>query len=152
MRFVLYTDKTVPQCMSALNERLQAKPTKSRPELHGWIEKGGTFSISVTSRVIGRFPRSTRLTGAAKREGSTTTVRGYVSDGISPQWLQILSGVVALGCVLLVFARQPMLALLAFIFAVIFYIPMRGDYINSDILLLELERTLKASPTPPKEK
>lgn len=151
MRFILYTDKTVAQCMSALNERMQQKGTKARPELHGWIEKSGSFSISMTSRVAQRFPRTTRLNGQAKREGGTTVVRGFVSDGVSPQWLGILSVMVLVICVIMILQGQPMLALLSVIFAGLFYIPMRGDYLNSDVLLLELERTLKATPTPPKK-
>lgn len=151
MRFVLYTDKTVSQCMNALNERMQQKGTKAHPELHGWIEKGGAFSISMTSQVARRFPRTTRLNGQAKREGSSTVIRGYVSDGISPQWLGILSVVLVVLCVLLILQGQSMLALLSVIFAGLFYIPMRGDYVNSDVLLIELEGTLKATPKPPKK-
>jgi hypothetical protein len=151
MRFTLYTDKTVPQCMSALNQRLQAKPTSARPELNGWIEKGGTFSLSVTSRVAGRFPRTTRLTARAERESGTTIVRGHVSDGISPQWLRIVLVVVAVVGVGLVFVGEPFLALLTFVFGGIAYVPLRGDYVNSDVLLIEVERTLKATPKPPKK-
>jgi hypothetical protein len=151
MRFTLYTQKTVPQCMSALNERLQAKATATRPELGGWIEKGGSFSLSVTSRVAKRFPRTTRLTGKAQRESGVTIVRGYVSEGISPQWLRVLFGVMLVVAVGLLLVDEPLLAVITFVFGGIAYIPLRGDYVNSDVLLLEVERTLKATPRPPKQ-
>lgn len=151
MRFVLYTDKTVSQCMNALNERMQAKPTKTRPELGGYIEKSGTFSLTIKTKVVGRFPRRTRLNATAKREKGVTVINGYVADGITPQWLRILGGIVLLVCAVLIFSGQPMLALVTILFGVIFYIPMRGDYVNSDLLLIEVEKTLKASPKPPKK-
>ncbi len=150
MRFVLYTTETVSQCMNALNQRMQAKGTKARPELNGWIEKSGTFSLSITTKVAGRFPRSTRLNGKVKREKGVTTIKGYVSDGISPQWLRILFFVIAVVIIGLLIGHQLMLALLMVFFSAVFYIPMRGDYVNSDLLLIEVEKTLKASPKPPK--
>jgi hypothetical protein len=36
------------------------------------------------------------------------------------------------------------------LFGLAAFIPMHGDYINSDVLLIEVERTMKASPKPPK--
>lgn len=151
MRFVLFTDKTVSQCMRDLNERLEAKPTKTRPELNGWIQKGGKFSVSVRSQVLRRFSRRTRLKATASRESGVTVIRGYVSDGVNPFWLRVLTGVVVVVALLLLLVGEPMLALVTLVFGVLAYIPLRGDYINSDTLLLELERTLKASPKPPKK-
>lgn len=151
MRFVLYTDMTVPQCMRALNERMQAKPTKARPELQGWVEKKGAFSISLSSKVAGRFSRTTRLSAQAERESGVTIIRGYVSDGMSPVWLRvvmIIVGIVALG---LLASGDPMLAVVIVLFAGLAYIPLRGDYVNSDLLLIEVERTLKATPKVPKK-
>ncbi len=151
MRFVLFTEKTVAQCMRDLNERMAAKPTKSRPELEGWIEKGGSFSIAVTSRVMRRFPRSTRLSAKATRESGVTVIRGYVSDGISPQWLRVIVIGVGILALMLFLTGEPMLAVVTVIFGGLAYIPLRGDYINSDMLLIEIERTLKATPKPPKK-
>lgn len=151
MRFVLYTDRTVSQCMNALHERMQAKATKSRPELGGYIEKSGVFSLTVQSKVAGRFPRRTRLSATIKREKGMTIIEGYVADGISPQWLRILMVIVLVVCALLVLSNQPMLALVLALFGGLFYIPMRGDYVNSDRLLIEVEKTLRASPKPPKK-
>ncbi|GAB4529778.1 MAG: hypothetical protein OHK0046_49910 [Anaerolineae bacterium] len=150
MRFVLFTEKSIAQCMREMNERLEAKPTKARPELHGWIEKGGSFSVSMTTKIFNRFPRSTRLSAKAQRENGMTVIRGYVSDGLGPYWLRVMTGAVALVALLLLVAGEPMLTLITLLFGAVAYVPLRGDYINSDLLLLEVERTLKASPTPPK--
>lgn len=150
MRFTLFTDKTVSQCMRALNERLQAKPTKTRPELEGWIEKGGAFSLAITSKVAGRFPRTTRLTARTSRESGVTVVRGFVPDGVSPYWLRLLLVMLLLIVGTLVLIGKPMLGVVTFLFGGLAYIPLRGDYINSDRLLIEVEKTLKATPKPPK--
>lgn len=151
MRFVLFSDNTVSQCMSAINKRLQAAGTKSRPELEGWIEKPGKFSLAVTSNVLRRFPRTTRLTGVATREEGSTIIRGHVSGGVGPRGLQML--VVALGAVifLLIISGNPMLALVTLVFGGVAIIPLRGDYVNSETLLIEVEKTLKATPKPPKK-
>jgi hypothetical protein len=151
MRFVLFTEKSVSQCIRDLNERLHTAGTKSRPELGGWIEKNGKFSLTVTSKVVGRFPRTTRLTAKAERESGVTVLWGNVSDGISPQWTRFLFIGLLIVAGALVISSQPMPALLTFVFGAFAYVPLRGDYINSDILLLEVERTLKASPKPPKK-
>jgi hypothetical protein len=150
MRFVLFTDNTVSQCMSAINKRLQASGTRSRPELDGWIEKPGKFSLAVTSNVFRRFPRTTRLSGVATRESGTTVIRGHVSGGVGPRGLQML--VLAVGAVLflLIVSGRPMLALVTLLFGGIAYVPLRGDFVNSETLLIEVEKTLKATPKPPK--
>ncbi|MDX1993107.1 MAG: hypothetical protein SF029_11990 [bacterium] len=137
--------------MNALHERMQAKGSSSRPELHGWIEKNGHFSLAVTSSVFGRLHRTTRMSGAALRENGSTVIRGYVSDGVSPQWQKILAGVLVVVCVVLLFSGQAVLGLSALLVGGAAYVPMRGDYNNSEILLMELERTLKASPKPSKK-
>jgi hypothetical protein len=150
MHFVLFTDHTVKQCTSAINERLQTKGTKTRPELDGWIEKGGRFSLAVTSKVARRFSRTTRLSGKAVKEGGSTVIRGHVSGGIGPEGLRMLfAGLVIVVVVLFVSANQ-MIGFLTVIAGAFAYVPLRGDYVNSEILLIEVEKTLRASPTPPK--
>jgi len=151
MHFVLYTSKTVSQCVRDMTERMQAKPTKTRPELKGYIEKSGIFAIALTAPVIGPIKRTTRLKASAERERGTTIIKGYVSDGISPYWARILFLVMSVVVVLMILAGRPELALITVIFGAIIYIPLRGDYINSDVLLIEVEKTLKASPKPPKK-
>ncbi len=147
MRFVLFTEKTVSQCLKDINERLEARPTKTRPELDGWIEKGGSFSVAVTSRVLNRFNRTTRLNAQAARESGVTVIRGYVPDGVSPHWLRVLFAGLLTVTLILFLINEPMIGLLVFLFGSLLYVPLRGDYVNSETLLIEIERTLKASPT-----
>jgi hypothetical protein len=151
MRFVLYTDKTIAQCLRELNERMQAKPTKSRPEIGGWIRKDGSFMLSLTGPVIGRFRRTTRLSAEMERDRGTTVIRGAVSDGLSPFWLRLLYIGLIVVILMLIVVGEPGYAVLAAVFGLVAYIPLRGDYINSDLLLIEIERNLKASPKPPKK-
>ncbi len=151
MQFVLYSDMSVSQCMTALHERIQTKGTKSRPELSGWIEKKGAFSISVTSKVMGRFNRRTRLNGYARRDKGMTVITGSVSDGVNPGALRVIGIALAVLVVMMFFVGEPMLGVLTIIFGAIAYVPLHGDYVNSDVLLIEVERTLKASPNLPKK-
>ncbi|MEP7293329.1 MAG: hypothetical protein ABI835_16215, partial [Chloroflexota bacterium] len=83
MRFVLYSEKTVTQCMSAVNERMHAKETSTRPALDGWVEKSGTFSISLSAPVIGKFRRRTALTAKVERQSGITVIEGSVPSGAS---------------------------------------------------------------------
>jgi len=151
MHFVLYTNKTVAQCMRDMTERMQAKPTKTRPELNGYVEKSGSFAIALTASVVGPLKRTTRLKASANREKGTTIIKGYVSDGISPYWARILAVVMTIVVIMLFLADRPGLGIVTGLFSIITYVPLRGDYINSDRLLIEVEKTLKASPKPPKK-
>ena len=150
MRFQLFTDKSVAQCNSALHERLQAKGTKTRPELEGLVEKNGSFVLAVTTKVVRRFARTTRLTAKATRDEDITIIRGQVPDGVGPKGMRILVVVEIAVFVLLILLDNPMIALLTLVAAGIAYVPLRGDYVNSEILLIEVERTLEASPKPPR--
>jgi hypothetical protein len=151
MRYVLFTDKTVAQCLRDLNERLQAKGTKTNPELGGWIDKKGAFALTVTSKVFRRFSRKTRLTGQINRDSGTTVIRGYVSDGVSPEWMRIMAIGLLIISGALAFSGQYMVALMVIGLGLVAYIPLRGDYLNSDTLLIAVEKTLKATPKPPKK-
>ena len=151
MRFVLYTELTVSQCMRALNERMELKPTKTRPEIKGWTKKDGQFSIAVTLPVLVRIKRTTRMSGSATREAGSTVIRGYVSDGVSPQWQRIIFVVLLLMCLAMLVAGQPFLALASLVVGAATFIPLIGDYRNSDVLLIDVERLLKASPKPKKK-
>ena len=153
LRFTLFTEKSVSQCMRTLQERMEVKATKTRPAINGWAErKTGKFSITVTLPVFWRIKRTTRLNGEAKRERGVTVIDGYVSDGVSPHWQRILFGVLFIVCVLLIVTGQALLAVLSLVVGVAAFVPMIGDYKNSDVLLIEVERHLKASPNPPKSK
>ena len=39
MQFVLYTEKTVAQSLTAINERMHVKETSTRPALDGWVAR-----------------------------------------------------------------------------------------------------------------
>jgi hypothetical protein len=152
VRFVLFTDKTVAQCNSAIHERLQAPSSASRPGLDGWVEKSGRFSLSLTTSVIGKFTRTTRLEAQVERESGQTVIRGNVPDGVGPQGqMIILIGMVLVSAMLLI-QGQTVIGIIALAAGAVFYMSLRGDYENSDKLLMEVEKTLKASPKPPKAK
>lgn len=148
MKYIMYTEKSVSECMKELNARLQAK---RKPELGGWVEKGGDFALTCEARVLLRFKRKSRITGTVEREKGTTTITGFVAYGVSPGWMLILT-VLLLGIVGALFlVEQMMLGLLLLAFAVVSYVPLRGDYVNSFDLLDVVRRTLKASYDPPKK-
>lgn len=153
MHFVLYTDKqSVSQCMNALIERMEQKPTKTRPELKGWVEKKeGRFEVALTSPMIANvMKRTTRLQGNAFRKSGITVIEGYVPDGASPRDRRLITlGLVMVGIVLFLLG-QTFLGLVAFTVALFLYNLLKGDYENGDRLLVEIERLFKASPNPPR--
>lgn len=145
MRFTYYTEKTVSQCMLALNERIH---TSSK--LEGWTEKNGSFALAVSSSVAKRFSRTTRLQAKAERQGSITIVNGYVSDGVGPRERVVIMGALVLVGVLLILAAKTLLpGVIALGVAPMLYIPLSGDYANSRTLVSEVQRTLKAKDSPP---
>lgn len=150
MRFILYSEKTVAQCLSALTERMQQKGTSSRPELAGWIDKNGEFSLGVESQVAGRFNRTTYLRGKIVREEGTTEIHGVVANGATRDNMIVIFGVLALMAVWLISRGSIGLGLIILPVGAAFYIPLTGDHLNSEILLDELKKTLKAKSTPPK--
>lgn len=150
MRFTLYTEKTVPQCLSSINGRLQAKETATRPALDGWIDRSGEFSLKVTRPVIGKFQRTTRLKGHIERATGVTVIHGIVPGGSSRRERVIGLGALVVMGLLIALAGRPLLALLLVPVGFWLYIPMAGDYENGPLLLNEVQRALKAKTTPPK--
>ncbi len=146
MRQVLYTEKTIPQCASALNERLQ----NSRANMDGWVEKNGTFAISLTTPVIGRFERRTTLHGTLQKGDGHTVIEINVPTGADRRGMIVIFIAIALIVLALMGSGNVPLALLVIPIAAYMYIPMRGDHQNSDTLVGEVQRTLKARATPPK--
>jgi hypothetical protein len=126
--------------MIAMNERLHQKGGK----LDGWVEKSGRFSLTTSSTVLRRFSHSTRLHARVERENGVTTIRGSVSDGADPRSRSIIYGILVLAGVLLIIAGYFLPGLL-----VIAYIPLEGNFNNSQALIAEVQRTLKARPTLP---
>lgn len=151
MRFIMYTDKTVPQTMRAINERLHVAGTKSRPQLDGWVEKSGRFAIAVTTTVHGRFRRKTTLQGQAERDGSVTVIRGNVPDGLPRNQQLWVIGIMILVGLLALTQGNAIFAIIAVMVGGAITIPLQGDFDNSEYLLTELQRALKAKFTPPKD-
>lgn len=152
MQFTLYTDLSVKQCTTALTERMEVRGTKARPEIDGWIEKGGKFSLATTSQVVARFSRTTRLRATATREGSHTVIHGYVSTGIPRERILLVMGALMVVAVILYLNGNGMLGIVAGILSVVMYVPLVGDYNNREYLLKELKKALHAKETPPESK
>lgn len=150
MEFVLYSEKTVAACMSALTDRLQGSSGKHK--LDGWIEKSGKFALSLESSVMPRISdkltRRTELRARIEKENGQTVIRGSVPDGVTPiarAW--IYAALILLG-IMMILADQLMIALALIPVGIVLYFPTKGDYVNSDLLIGEVQRTLKAKFTP----
>ena len=131
--------------MLALNERLHQKSGK----LDGWVEKNGNFSISVKTTVLRRFSRSTRLNGHVEKENGVTVVRGYVSDGADPRNRYFIYGILLVLGIFQALAGYLLIGLIVIAVILPLNIPLEGDYINSDTLTGEVQRTLKAKASLP---
>lgn len=150
MRFELYSDKTLPQCIAALQERMQVKGTPSRPAISGWTEKDGRFSLASSSPVVGNFNRMTRLRGKIEKDKGFTRITGFVPDGLDRRTQIILFGVTVAVCGLMVLSGLLFLGIVIALAALAFYVPLMGDYTNSDYLMKELKKTLGTKSSPPK--
>jgi hypothetical protein len=147
LRFVLYTEKSVAQCMTALNGRMQAKGS----QLDGWVEKNGHFSLSMSCSVARRFWRRTHLRASASREVGYTVIKGYVPDGVSREGQAVIYGTLLLISVVLAASGNLLPAVVAVFATGALYIPLTGDRINSTALMSEVQRTLGAKPTRPRK-
>jgi hypothetical protein len=137
--------------MKALHERMDASATKTRPELNGWIEKSGTFSLSLSRSVFGKLKRTTKLRGTADRESGVTVIRGSVPEGVTKEWLSIIGLCIVALAVYMFFNGQLMVSIMILLAGVFMLVPLWGDHRNHDVLLYELEKALKAKPAPPDE-
>lgn len=149
MHFVLYSDLNVAQGMTALIERMNARPTSTRPDLDGWVDKSGRFSLRVSMPVLAGIHRRTTLRGRMMREGSRTVIEGQVSSGVPPQNIPLVYAALIAIIILILGNGGSMFALLLIPAGLLLYIPMRGDYDNSRLLMGELQKTLKARPPDP---
>lgn len=136
--------------MTAINERLHLKGTSSRPSMDGWVDKGGAFSMGVSMPVIGKLHRTTYLRAKVSRENGVTTIRGDVPGGANRQGQMLVFAALGLVALALAGGGNPLFGLVIIPLAAILYIPMNGDYENSELLIGEVQRVLKAKPTPPK--
>ena len=151
MRFVMYTEKTVAQSMRAINDRIHAPGTKSRPQMDGWVDKSGRFAMAVTSKVRWRFRRKTFLHGRAERTGGYTIVQGNVPGGLSrDKQALVLVIMIVIGLALGLTQGSAILVIVAVLAGAAFSIPLQGDFDNSEVLLSELQKALKAKFAPPK--
>jgi len=150
MRVEMYTEKTIAQCLAAINERMQVKGTNSRPGLEGWVEKTGAFSLNITTPVVGKFERRTTLHGKLEKGDGHTVVQLNVPEGADRRGMILIFGAVGLIGLALIGSGNVLLALLLIPLAAYLYIPMRGDRENSESLVSDVQRTLKARSTPPK--
>lgn len=151
MRFVLYSEKTVAQCLTAINARMHVKATSTRPALDGWVEKSGTFSISMTETIVGKFSRRTALQAKVEREGGITIIRGSVPSGVNREGQAVVFVALALVALTIIGSGNVLVGLLLIPIAAYLYIPLHGDYLNSAVLVDEVEKTLKAKAKPPRK-
>lgn len=134
--------------MSALAGRMEARPTKRRPALDGYIEKGGKFSLAIT-RKIGIFPRRTRLRATVSRSSGITTIDGFVSGGAPPERVRVmLIAIAALGIMMLLNGNA-VLSLLTLVVGVVLYVSLTADYNSSEKLLKAVRSSCKAKDKPP---
>ncbi len=150
MQVMLYTEKTVPQSLTAISERLHQKGTSSRLVMDGWIEKSGSFAVSVTTPVIGKFNRTTRLSGKLERQSGITVLHGTVPGGVDSHGRMIIIGALMIAAAALILSGNPLLGAILIPSALWIYIPLKGDYHNSAVLISEIQKNLKARATPPK--
>lgn len=151
MRFVLYTERPVAECVKALGERLQQSATATRPALDGYADKSGRFALGLTSEVFSRFRRKTWLEGTLAKEAGVTVIRGSVPDGATPKRQRFIAYAIPAVGIFLALNGALLLAAMAVLLMLVVLGTLRGDYENGDRLLLEIERLLKANPKPPKK-
>ncbi|MDZ4763663.1 MAG: hypothetical protein SGI73_03865 [Chloroflexota bacterium] len=148
MSFTYYTEKSVAQALTAINERLQAK---SGRDLNGWIDKSGTFSLIASTKVAGAFNRSTSLSGKIERTGGQTVVTFNVSEGVPNEGRALVFVALALVGLMFFSGGNTLLALAILPVALTLYVLMKGDHDNSILLKREIQRVLSAKTTPIKK-
>jgi hypothetical protein len=136
--------------MTAINERFHLKGTNTRPSMDGWVDKGGAFSMGVSTPVIGKLNRTTYLRAKVSRENGVTIIKGDVPGGANRQGQMLVFAALALVALALMGGGNALLGLVIIPFAAVLYIPMKGDYENSELLISEVQKILKAKTTPPK--
>ena len=151
MQFVLYSEKTVAQCLTSINARMHVKGTASRPGLDGWVEKSGAFAVGVTTPVVGKFTRRTFLKAKVERQNGMTIIRGSVPHGVTKPEMAIIFVALLVVAAVIIGSGSVLLGLVLIPVGAYFAILLRGDFHNSEYLLDEVRKTLKAKPTPIKK-
>lgn len=140
----MYTEKSVAQSMKAINDRLHLSPTKTRLQLDGWVEKNGHFAMSVRTEIRWGVTRKTVLNGIAEKDGKITVIRGRVPDGASREGQALIFGAMVLLSLVMLSQGNGILAIVVLLAGLGLFVPLRGDYNNSEVLLTELQKTLQA--------
>lgn len=148
MHFQLYSPKTIKQINTELTARFQERGTRSRPVIQGFVEKGGTFELTTHTTLLG-IRRATRLRATMEKTKEVTIIRGYVSEGVHPKRVYVVMAALAAIGALLALQGQVVLGLIVFGLSVVAYVPLVGDYRNSQYLLRELKRLSAAKDKPP---
>jgi len=150
VNFTLYSEKAATECIKALTERLHQSETPTRPALDGFVHKNGKFRIGVELGVFRQITRKTWVEGQIIKEGALTLIRGQVPEGATPGRQRFIGFLIPIAGGIMALRGELLLGLLAMVLIGYVLITVRGDYYNSDRLLMELEKNLKASPKPPK--
>lgn len=106
--------------------------------------------MSISTTVAKRFSRMTKLQGTLEREDKVTVIRGNVPDGLSKEGQALVFGVMLVLGLIVLSRGNAILAILVVAVAAAMYVPFRGDYENSTILVKELRKILNAKDRPPK--
>jgi hypothetical protein len=150
VNFILYSEKPLTECVKALTDRLLQSETPTRPALDGVVHKNGKFKLSIEQVVFRQLKRKTWIEGQMSKDGGMTIIRGQVPEGLAPERQKFVAALIPLAGVLMVMRGELLLALLAMGLIGYVLLTLRGDYFNSDRLLVELEKNLRASPKLPK--
>lgn len=148
MNVELYSTKTIKQINTELTTRFNEKETRVRPGIQGFVEKGGAFHLTTQANVMG-IRRTTRLRAAMERSKEVTVIRGYVNDGVQPEKVYIVMAALGFIGLTLILKGQAVFGVIVSLIAIAAYIPMVGDYNNSQYLVRELKRLSGAREKPP---
>ncbi len=148
MHFELYSPKTIKQINTELTARMAEKGTRSRPAIQGVVEKTGAIYWSTQTVLLG-ITRTTRLRATMEKAKDVTIIRGYVSEGMRPEKVYIVMAALAAIGLLLALQGQVVLGLIVFGVSAVAYVPLVGDFRNSQYMLRELKRVTAAKDKPP---
>lgn len=150
MDFTLYSEKSAADCIKALSDRLLQSETPTRPALNGSVNKNGKFRLTLRQKVLAGITHETWIEGEISKEQNITLIRGRVPDGAPPDRQRLVAIAIPVSGVIMLLREQAVMAVVVMGLLMLWFIMLRGDYMGSDRLLLELEKNLKASPKPPK--
>jgi hypothetical protein len=148
VHFELYASKTIKQCLADINARFQEKESKARPGISGYTEKTGEFHLYTATTVLG-LRRNTHLRGTMEKVKDVTILRGYVSSGVQKEQAYVIMGAMMLTALAMLLLGQAIFSIVIMIIAVAGYVPLVGDYHNSQYLIKELRRITGAKDKPP---